>query len=137
MSGKVNKFSSKLEKINRLSEELVICLINDSNCLDKKPYSQIKKQVYQQAIAYFESKKIYSQTRTPKTTNNTTAILLQLAIQEWRSSVDEKEHQAAAKIVKLVLETSVTDLMLVPEDVKTIAFKIIRMYLTEIGGLHS
>ena len=137
MSGKVDKILSKLEKINRLNREIVVCLIDDPWCLDAYPYLTSKKQAYQQAIAYFESKRIESKSNGPKTLNDRTTILLCLAIEEWKKGVCEKEYEAAAKITKLMLNTSAADLQLVPEDIKGTAFKIIKSYLIEIGGLNS
>ena len=131
MSAGVDKIASKLEKINRVNEELLSYLIDDFTCLDAFKDRALKEQVYQYAIAYFESKYIASKSGKKKMSNAKISILLQIAIDEWRAAREEAERNAVAKIARIILKASIQELILVPDEIRVTSFKIVRNFLAD------
>lgn len=133
MSVGVEQIASKLEKVNRANAELVSCLIDDFYCLDAFQHRALKKQVYKQAIAYFEGKYIASKDDQKKMPNTRCSILLQIAIEDWQAARGEAERRAVEKMARTIFNSSIQELRFVPDDIRVTAFKIVRNFLTEMS----
>jgi len=133
MSVGIDKIAFKLDKINRATEELVSCLIDDFTCLDAFQHRALKKQVYKYAIAYFEGKYIDSKSDKKKMPNTRCSELLLIAIEDWQAAKGDAERIAVAKMARTIFDASVQELRFVPDEIRETAFKIVRGFLTEMS----
>ena len=127
MSNNPDVMKAKLREIKRLQEDIVGMLI-DNPCLDG---NSKKKELYQQAINYYENKRRKVQADGKFMYNGANTTKLSVLIKGYHESQENGKQEYARKIARFMLEMTNFWLKMISEEVREDAFQIIINYLEE------
>lgn len=125
----LRKIQSKLGQIRQLERECIYILIEHPMCFKSK---EEKDEMIELAISHIE-KKLNRSTSGSDNYASAVTICLSITLQEFQEAMGENtKKQRAKRVTEKLLGYTEAELRIIPNELKTDAFRIASMYLAEL-----